>query len=434
VNTPETLASLPRRPRAAARWLILTSGAAYSTEAVLFMTITLMALVHGPSAAAIALVAQAVPRAVLLPWGGTLVDRVGPTIVLQRAAALRVVILVALALTVTATGVPSLWLLVVFGAALGMVDGASYPAAYAASPAVVDDDRLARTNSIIGGAESMGDLLGPAIAAALYTWTGSTAVLWLVVALALVSAVSADRLHRVAPVASVNGDARPRFIDGLRLARADTEVWRLLVVLAALSLLLAGPVFVGGAVLAEQRLGGADKLGIVLGAFGAGSLLGLLVAPWLSRRSLPFVLGGGVLVIGATMFGLGFVGHIVPACLLAVLMGASFSALMIVLSTWLQQRTPEASRGRIMAIMAFALLALDPLSYALAGLLLPFGTTLTFVLPGIATIAVGLWAVTTRPRNTRDSDSHGADNGHGDARTDDRERGADQPVYAGLAA
>jgi len=70
----------------------------------------------------------------------------------------------------------------------------------------------------------------------------------------------------------------------------------------------------------------------------------------------------------------------------------------------------------------------------LAGLLLPFGTTLTFVLPGIATIAVGLWAVTTRPRSTRGSDSHGADNGHGDARADDRKRGADQPVDAGLAA
>ncbi|MCU0309876.1 MAG: MFS transporter [Acidimicrobiales bacterium] len=396
-SLPQPTAS-PPRPRAAERWLILASGAAYSSEAVLFMAITLMALTHGPSGAAIALVAQALPRAVLLPWGGTLVDRVGPTIVLQRAAVARVVILVALALAVTLAGIPSLWLLAAFGGVLGMVDGAAYPAAFAASPAVVEDDRLARTNAVIGGAESIGDLLGPAVAAALYAWTGAAVVLWLVVGLGLVSAAAADRLHRVAPVAPAHGAARPRFVDGLRLARRDTEVWRLLVVLAAISLLLAGPVLVGGAVLAEERLGGADKLGLLLGGFGAGSLVGLLLAPWLSRRSIPLVIGGGASTMGATMVGLGLTDHVLPAGSLIVVMGIAFSALMIVLETWLQQRTPEASRGRIMAIMAFALLALDPLSFALAGLLLPLGTTLTFVLPGVATVAVGAWALTTRPR------------------------------------
>ncbi len=45
-----------------------------------------------------------------------------------------------------------------------------------------------------------------------------------------------------------------------------------------------------------------------------------------------------------------------------------------------------------MALVAFAMLALDPLSYALAGALLPLGATVSLVLPGIAVLAVALWA------------------------------------------
>ena len=285
-----------RRPPLAERWMIVVAGSSYSTEAVLVMGITLMALTYGPSATAVALVAQALPRALLLPWGGTLVDRIGPTIVLRRAAMVRVAVLVVLAATAAVGGVPSLAVLVAIGALLGVIDGAAYPAAFATPPAVVAPERLARVNAVVGGTESVGDLLGPAAAAVIYAWAGPGPLLWVVVALATTSAIAAWGLHRAAPQAPPAGEARPRFVDGLRTARADREVWRQLVTIAALSLLIAGPVMVGGAVLAEQNLGGAERLGPLLGAFGAGALIGLIGAPALSRRSPHLALGGGGLV------------------------------------------------------------------------------------------------------------------------------------------
>ena len=187
-------------------------------------------------------------------------------------------------------------------------------------------------------------------------------------------------------------EKRPRFVDGLRAAYSDRSTWRMLVALAALSLLIVGPIMVGGALLAEQRLGGSDRLGWLLAAFGAGSILGLFAAPALSRRSMEFTLGLGGAALGGGMIAIGFASDLVVVLVIAAVMGAFGAALGIVLSTWLQQRTPEATRGRVMALVAFAMLALDPLSYALAGALLPLGATLSLVVPGIAVLGVALWA------------------------------------------
>lgn len=47
----------------------------------------------------------------------------------------------------------------------------------------------------------------------------------------------------------------------------------MLLVLAAVNLAAIEPMIVGGAVLAEERLGGASSLGILFSAFGGGSLI-----------------------------------------------------------------------------------------------------------------------------------------------------------------
>jgi hypothetical protein len=46
-----------------------------------------------------------------------------------------------------------------------------------------------------------------------------------------------------------------------------------------------------------------------------------------------------------------------------------------------------------MSIVAFALLALDPLSYAVAGAILPLGFQLAMVVPGVilAVISIAFW-------------------------------------------
>ena len=74
-------------------------------------------------------------------------------------------------------------------------------------------------------------------------------------------------------------------------------------------------------------------------------------------------------------------------------MGLVVGSTWVAFVTWIQEKTPGSMRGRMMSIVAFALLALDPLSYAVAGVLLPLGFQLAMLIPGLllALIALAFW-------------------------------------------
>jgi hypothetical protein len=74
-------------------------------------------------------------------------------------------------------------------------------------------------------------------------------------------------------------------------------------------------------------------------------------------------------------------------------MGLVVGASWVAFVTWIQEKTPGQMRGRMMSIVAFAFLALDPLSYAVAGVLLPLGFQAAMLVPGalLAGIALLSW-------------------------------------------
>ncbi len=376
------------------RRLVVAEGFAYTAEALLIVLLTLVALDGGAAGVTAVLVAQGIPRALLLPVGGVLSDRRGAARVAPAAAVARALVLGAFAAIVVVTGTPGVAALAGVGALLGVVDALAYPASFALVPAVVAPDRLPTANSVIGGIEGLGDLAGPAAAAGLYAFAGAGASLTFVAALAVVSAGAFVAVQRHGVNEPAAGEASPRaFLEGLRHAWADLEVRRLLLGLAALSLLLAGPLLVGGALLAEDRFGDRAQLGVILAGFGAGSLVGLALAPRLARLHAALLPSIGGVALGAGMVGIAFAPTALAAAGAAAAMGILGGALGVVLLSWLQERTPEELRGRIMSIVAFAFLALDPLSYAVAGLLLPLGATATLAIPGLllAGLSVATW-------------------------------------------
>jgi hypothetical protein len=50
--------------------------------------------------------------------------------------------------------------------------------------------------------------------------------------------------------------------------------------------------------------------------------------------------------------------------------------------TWLQIRTPEAMLGRMMSLLMFAALGLNPIAMSIAGALIKLNLTATFVVMG----------------------------------------------------
>lgn len=359
---------------------------------IVWLTLYVLKLADPGLATGLVLVAVALPRAVLLPPAGVLVDRLGPARVVAVAAWLRVAVLLSLGVLV-AFAAPSLTTVAVLGGLLGAADAAYFPAALALLPAVVPTAKLARVNGLVQGAESVGDLVGPAVAAGCIAAVGFTATLGGITALAAAAAVALGTLVRAVRRSgeSTAEGASPGSVRalgaGLGYAWRDPPVRGMLAAVGLINIAVVGPVLVGGAVLAEQRLGGAGSLGVLLSGFGAGALAGSLAAGWRppARRGRTVV--GGVAAIGAGTAGLAAVTQVAAATAVVSLIGLGSGFLGVVVVATLQERVPERLLGRVLSLLVLATVAFDPFSYVLAGALLPYGTTPLFLLCGTAVLA-----------------------------------------------
>ncbi|PKV82773.1 MFS transporter [Streptomyces sp. TLI_146] len=403
MTTEPTAPAFPREPLGdpRLRHLVVGEGLAAVVDALFLIWLTLFVLeLSQPGiATGLVLVAVALPRAALLLPAGVLVDRIGPARVVASAAWLRVAVLLVLGVLVTSNS-PSVMAVALLGGLLGAADAAYFPAALALVPAVVPTERLSRVNALVQGAESGGDLVGPAVAAGAIAAVGFNATLGVIVALAALAAAALSRLIRVVRRDEGAGDdAGPDVIDGeqhssaralgagLRYAWHEPLVRGMLAAIALINITVVGPVLVGGAVLADQRLGGAGALGIVLSGFGAGSLAGSLIAGWRPPARRGWTVVGGVAAIGAGMAGLAAVAHVIAATAVVSLIGLGSGFLGVVIVATLQERVPKQLLGRVLSLVVLATVAFDPFSYVLAGVLLPYGTTALFLVCGSAVLA-----------------------------------------------
>ncbi|OXM43858.1 MFS transporter [Amycolatopsis alba] len=407
--------SLPREPLGDPRLrrLVVGQGLAAVVDALFLTWLTLFVLeLSEPGlTTGLVLVAVALPRAVLLLPGGVLADRLDPARVAAWASWLRVAVLLALGAVITFTS-PSVTTVALLAGLLGMADAAYFPAAMALLPAVVPTEKLSRVNALVQGAESGGDLVGPAAAAGVIAAVGFGAALAGITAVAVVAALALGTLVRLARLGegagpdAVDGDQRLGGLhslgEGLGYAWHEPLVRALLTAVAVINIAVVGPVLVGGAVLADQRLGGAGSLGIVLSGFGAGSLAGSLIAGWRPPGRRGWTVVGGVAAIGTGTAGLAVVTDVVTATAVVTLIGLGSAFLGVVIVATLQERVSRQLLGRVMSLVVLATVAFDPFSYVVAGILLPFGTTAVFLICGGAVLAcAGLVAASPVIRSLR---------------------------------
>jgi MFS family permease len=374
-----------RNPFALRDFRLLWAGETISALGDQFALIALpwLALVLTGSGLALGsvLALMAVPRALLMLIGGVTVDRWSPRLVMLVSNAVRLVAVTALALVVLA-GATELWMLYVFALVFGIADAFFFPAQTSIVPQLVEPDQLQRANGIVQGTAQASVLIGPALAglaiAGLATpgtpaATGGIAIALLVDAATFgVSMVTLwlmrARARTGSPSTSVIEDLKAAFrhvgaVPGLR--------WVIVMSLAA-NFFIVGPFEVGLPVIAYQRLPeGAAAFGILLSAFGGGSLVGLGLAAMLpAPRPSHFAF----VVLGAT--GLSGVGlallPFMPGTLAA---GVLIAGAGLVLGfgnlhgiTWVQARIAPELMGRVMSVMMLGSVGLIPVSMLVAGI------------------------------------------------------------------
>jgi MFS family permease len=321
-----------------------------------------------------------------------------------------------------------LWPLYALAGVLGVLNAIYYPASFSTVPAVLKDKTLLGAgNGLVMGTQQVSEMVGPVLAASVVALFGLASVFGanalMFAAAAVLFALVASGTRR-ATGTNLNREAPPEeFARRGRRELADSEnppgaplgpvrgtlegvryVWRdpllrnMLFALALLSFSTSGPLRVGGAALAQTRLGGDEAFGVLLSAFGAGSLIGLLVAGSLvrtGRRGRDFILGTAALGLG--MGSLGFASSLILAAALAAGMGVSAGYLGVLLVAWLQERSEPSLHGRVMSLVMFAAVAVDPLSYALMGILSELDLRVMFVAAGSLLVIAALLGAANRP-------------------------------------
>jgi MFS family permease len=317
---------------------------------------------------------EAVPRAVLMLVGGAVTDRVSPRLAMLGSAAVRAVLiglLAALVLTRTA----QLWEVYATALLVGAISAFFLPARFAVLPGVVADHHLEAGNALLNLNQNASLFLGPALAGLLVAASGPgpafavDAAAFAMASLLLLTVRARQTAGEPAPAkaAGLLADIR----EGLRYAWNDAALRAVLLLVAAVNFASTAAMSVGLPVLAHQRYAqGAAALGSLLAAWGLGSSVGV-VGAGLRRMPTRF----GPLVVGTVAWSgvcVGLVGlsPSLPLALVATAVGGLADGTINTYGfVWLQRRTDEAVRGRVMSLVMMAAVGLAPVSLALAGLI-----------------------------------------------------------------
>jgi MFS family permease len=367
----------------------------------------------GPAQLSVVSTAGAV--GVLLPalLGGVVADRIPQKLILMVVAGVELAGM-ALVATLSLTDHTALWHLATVSFVTGMGMAFYYPAYSAWLPALVPESDLMAVNGFEGMVRpTVGQAIGPAVAGVVVGAVSPGAAVAVaacssllgLLALATVpltpvrrapvveqSAAEGERRH---PVASALVDVREGFGYMVRTP------WLLATLLFASLMILAmmGPFEVLIPFLIKDRLGGgAGDHAWVFAAFGIGGAIGSLAMASFRMPRRYLTLMNLMWGVGCLPFlVIGFATAVWQVVASAFVLGAVFSAPMVIWGTLLQRRVPPHMLGRVASLDFFVSVSLMPVSMALAGPVSEaIGLRATFAIagiaPGIFAILAVLWA------------------------------------------
>jgi MFS family permease len=308
-----------------------------------------------------------VAQIVLLLVGGVWADRLPRQVVMLSADAARAGTQTLIGILLV-SGHATLWELALTQTASGACDAFFNPASTGLVPHTVAPERLQQANGLLSLTQSSASLVGPAIGGALVATVGSG---WAFVGdggsfLASALFLAALRLPPRARTVET-----PNFLSDLATGWREfrTQTWMVAVdswaVLA--NMLVIGPFYVLGPLVAKQDLGGAAAWAAIVACFGAGAIVGDLAAIAIRpRRPLLF----GCAVVGTFALPPAFLAVPAPTAVIAAstfLAAFGLTVFNTLFVTTMQEQVPPEALSRVTAYDWLASVAFLPLGYALAG-------------------------------------------------------------------
>jgi MFS family permease len=311
--------------------------------------------------------ARVIPSVLFLLGGGVLGDRLPRRRMLLVSDFSRTLTQGSLA-TFFLLGAPPLWVVIALVACGGTAEAFFRPSFDGLVPELVDKQRLPEANALLGLAQSVASVAGPALAGILVAFLSPALVLMADAATYLVSflALLALRVGNHAPE-SDGSSMVSQLRDGWQLFRSHTWLWSVTLQFTLFNLLVWAPYLVLLPASADRNYGGPGALGVIDAVFGAGALLGGLLV--LGRRpDRPLVVTTLVTVAwAAPSAALALRAPLVVVCGAALLAGASSAVFNSLWMSVVQLHIPAESLSRVMSYVAFGAYSVGPLGLALAG-------------------------------------------------------------------
>ncbi len=312
--------------------------------------------------------AQLGPALLLSPFAGVMADTFDRKRVMIVAAIFQTVFSLLLAVAVW-HGRPSELAIVLLVLVIGVAGAANAPAANATLPALVGREDLAGAISLNSAQMNISRVIGPLIAG-LIIGVRHPALIFAINAatyLMVIAALSLVPFNSKPPHSEPEG-AFVRFRGGLRAARADPIIRRVLVTVSVFSFFSL--IFIYQlSPFAGERLNGDDHtFTLLFSSFGFGAALGAIaVGTVLVRVSHALLARVGLAGFAVGLAVLAVQTRVTPACIAAFVTGLGYFVVITSLSTILQQRVDDAVRGRIMGLWMMGWAGLVPLGSLVGG-------------------------------------------------------------------
>jgi MFS family permease len=297
------------------------------------------------------------------PWAGTMADRLDRRRILAAVLSLQA-LLAALVGWKVQTGTLVLWHLIAVGFAMGVTHAFEGPAYSALLPELVSREQIGKAVAFDRSVFHSARIIGPALAGVLVAGYG------------VASAFFANALSFLAPLIILfTLPSRPRgsdeeerlrqtgFIEGWRHVRSDAPTFRMVLISAANSFFCSPFVVVMLTWYGKRTLDLSPRMvGWLMALSGVGALtasVALLAIPH-SLRMLFMRLGAILSVIAMLLLAMA-PGFAVAAPAIALLtLGLNF--LFGISNQLVQERAPEALRGRVSAVASLSFVAVLPFS------------------------------------------------------------------------
>ena len=393
---------------------LLFGGQTISTlgDALYMVALPWLILTTGGNAQELGIVLSAygIPRALCMLAGGWLSDRLGPRRLMLIADTLRLLLMGVLA-ALAFGGHPLLWQFCAIAVPLGALGGAFTPASMSLVPDILGKDDLQAGNGLMMASMQGANLIGSSVAGVIVAGFTSAVALALDAGTFLVSAGSLALMRGTThatpdgsqtetgqehPLASAQEAGTPMSFWGYLGTSRLIQITLLMFIVS--SLVTGGLIEVALPALVQGPMhGSASGFGFILAGWGAGALIGSILAGMLGklkRRGLMIFLGG---LIIAAMFALLPVGGVPGAVVCMLIAGIASSIFAILFFTAVQMPLPSHLMGRIMGLLMFSSLGLYPVSTALAGVLAThLGPAILFPLSGLVLAVVMLFGMTQK--------------------------------------